>query len=745
MKKTLKIFVVLLGSLAAVVLLAVVAIKMYFPPQKVKAILIEELTRRLHREVRMGDVSLSPLSGLSISNLQVSEASTFAQGTFLSAKRFSLFVALRPLLEKRIVVNSVTVEEPAVVVIRQADGKTFNFADLMAGTTAQVAQATRENFAVSALPVKGQTAPEMTLSIAQAQVRNGSVRFVDRSPAKSNADITALNLKVENAGLEKPFPFEGDLKAKAAAFTGSVKAKGVLDWAKGSLKLQSATVGSKDFTISAEGVVGDLKAALPSAALDVTIQEFHHPAVKTPIKGTVHVEGTPQEISFKDLKLALGALQLAGHGRVQGLSTPAPQLSAHLETNEVPVQEVLTITGTKLPPDTKLSGNTQVAADVSGTVQTVQVAAKIQGQYLDITKGTVFKKPAGMACDLQIIAKILQGGAFSQVDSLQARIGPVRVAGAGTYKKINAKAADIDFKIKTTPFPLADAAKLSPAAAASQAALKGQGALELALQGHDDTPAADGVLTLQQAGIKTADADVSGLEGKIAFQTPNALADVLHRTLKTSGQLKVGAIQQTYYRGQNAVLQWNVTDVTEDLSRISGTASLTQGPGNLLNAERLASQFTVARLMLQPLTLLERVQSKGLLKNVGLPSLNNIPFTSLKGNYKLRQGLMEIVFFDLAGGDIQLHTQGTAGLAGDQMLDLQQTVSVAPGLIRGTLGQLAQDASGRVGLKFSITGPAANPQVKLQARELAEKAVKSLTDEILKNPNVKDALKGIFR
>src|SRR5688500_8188939 len=127
MKKLLKVFLALIVLVVLLVGALLVAVRVFFPPEKVKALVLEHLSQRLHREVRLGQVSVGLISGLSLSNLDVSERPTFAQGTFLSMKRFSLHVALRPLLRKQVVVRSVLLSEPTIMVIRQADGKTFNF------------------------------------------------------------------------------------------------------------------------------------------------------------------------------------------------------------------------------------------------------------------------------------------------------------------------------------------------------------------------------------------------------------------------------------------------------------------------------------------------------------------------------------------------------------------------------------------------------------------------------------------
>src|SRR5687768_13412614 len=231
MKKALKVFLVLV---ALVLLLAgglLVAVRVFFPPEKIRALVLEHLSQRLHREVRLQQVSIGLLSGLSLTDLEISERPTFKQGTFLSMRRFSVHVALRPLLRKQVVVRSVLLSEPTIMVIRQADGKTFNFSDLLPGTTTQLAIGSREDFVVSALPVKGQPEP-FVFNIAAADLQNGVLRFVDRSPAGMNAELRKLNVTLKDVSQDQPISFRVSLDAMSKPFKGSASAAGSLDLAK---------------------------------------------------------------------------------------------------------------------------------------------------------------------------------------------------------------------------------------------------------------------------------------------------------------------------------------------------------------------------------------------------------------------------------------------------------------------------------------------------------------------------------
>jgi len=188
--------------------------------------------------------------------------------------------------------------------------------------------------------------------------------------------------------------------------------------------------------------------------------------------------------------------------------------------------------------------------------------------------------------------------------------------------------------------------------------------------------------------------------------------------------------------------------VTPDLAKVNGTASLKQGPGRILNVEKLAAGSRIGKIALSPLEVLAKLQQKGLFKEVNIPSLLAISFDSIVGDYVLRSGTMDIKTFDLNGRDLTVQDRGTVGLSGVQPINMNVTIKLAPGSVGGTVGAIVNDENGRPTLKFTATGSVANPQVKLDIHEVGQKALQQAGQEIMKNKDVQDAvnnvLKGIF-
>src|ERR1022692_3253478 len=117
MKKLIKIVVVLIAVVVLLLLIGSIAVRIYLPPEKAKALVLERLNAQLKREVKLGTVSVGLFSGLQMADLKISESPTFAKGTFLSSDQFSLKVALTPLLFHKVVVRQIILKRPEVTII----------------------------------------------------------------------------------------------------------------------------------------------------------------------------------------------------------------------------------------------------------------------------------------------------------------------------------------------------------------------------------------------------------------------------------------------------------------------------------------------------------------------------------------------------------------------------------------------------------------------------------------------------
>ncbi len=645
MKRLFKILSIILAIVLGLLVAASVALRIFLPPEKAKALVLKHLSEQLRREVEVGSVSVGVFSGLQISKLKISESPTFAKGTFLSSELFTLQVALLPLLSKQVIVRQAVLKEPTVTILRMADGKTFNFSDLT--KTVQPTPPGQKSTDAGANKPSEKGTP-FVFVVSHAEIARGALHFVDRSPAKQSVDIEPFDLKLKGVSLTDPFSLKMGLRVK---YRGS------------------------DLGIRLGG-----KANLKESSFHIS-------------------EGS----------LSSGAAHVTVSGLLSQLQSAQPVFKLHLQTNDVPIQDLLRFVPSALPKGVVLDGTTRLAVDLSGTTDTQQFASKWTGTGLRIAKGEDFQKPVGVPLELTLLGDRAASGAI-QLKMMNAKISNNTLAGSGTYEP-RGQDAQIHFSFKGVGWSVQDLATMSPA-----------------------------IVPFQPSGTLSFDGRATG-----RLSAPQT-------SLHTAAKIKLGKIQHPYYEGQGLEMDWDLSNVTPELSKVSGLVHLTQGPGKILQLDKLAASSRAGKIALLPLESLAKLQKKGVLQQVNLPSLQSIPFDSIVGDYALKNGDMEIKRFDLVGQDLSVQTRGHVGLAGAQPVQMKVALKLAPDAVGGTLGALIRDETGRPTVKFTASGTLSDPKVKWDLDDTGKKALQQAGQELMKNKDVQKAvddiqntLKGIFR
>ena len=118
LSKTAKIWIIILSIPVVLVVVAIIAAKMYFTSERLKAMIIPEIEKSTHRSVSVNDISFSifPSLAISLDGLRILNpaGSTFEKDEFLSLERLKLNVKLFELLHDKLEISYIIIDHPKV-------------------------------------------------------------------------------------------------------------------------------------------------------------------------------------------------------------------------------------------------------------------------------------------------------------------------------------------------------------------------------------------------------------------------------------------------------------------------------------------------------------------------------------------------------------------------------------------------------------------------------------------------------
>ncbi len=192
MKKLLIAVVVLLVLAGAAVLI----LPRFFNAEAQRALISQKMEAALQRKVKLGSMRLSLFPpALLIAGLEVAEGQGFGKDPFLTAEEVQVKVTLRPLLDGRLEVPSVTVAKPSIRLVKNAKGEwnysTLGQAPVPKGKAAGAPAAAAANF-----------------NIGEVEIIDGSLLVTDLSGKTKPLAIDQVNLKLTHLAMGQPFAYQ---------------------------------------------------------------------------------------------------------------------------------------------------------------------------------------------------------------------------------------------------------------------------------------------------------------------------------------------------------------------------------------------------------------------------------------------------------------------------------------------------------------------------------------------------------
>ncbi len=380
----------IVGIVIVVLLLIAIALPFLINVNSFRPKLESELTAALGREVKVGNLSLSILSGsVSAEDLSIADDAAFSKDPFIRAKSLKVGVEVMPLIfSKKLHVTDITLDKPEIALLRDAAGK-WNFSSL-GGKSAATPKPASEPSSTPDLSVSKLDVKDGRLSVNRA---NSSIK----PHVYDNVDISVRDFSPTS---QFPFTISANLPAGGTAkLDGKAGPINSSDVAASPIEAQ---INVKGLDLTASGFVDPSTGIAGVADFDGTLKSDGH-VLRT--SGTLKadklklaVKGTPatQPVTVKyatdydlqkqggtltqgDVSLGKALAKLTGTYQSQGESTI---LNMKLNADGMPVddlQAMLPALGIILPSGSKLQGGTlSVNVGIAGPVDKLVIAGPIR-------------------------------------------------------------------------------------------------------------------------------------------------------------------------------------------------------------------------------------------------------------------------------------------------------------------------------------------------------------------------------
>lgn len=220
MMKLLKILGLVVGILAALLVLAIVLLVTFVSPNRFKPVLADRMMKYSGRELAMdGNLSWTffPTIGVHIGHTTLGNPAGFSEKTFAEISEATLSVRVLPLLRGRVESTGLVLKGARLHLITKADGET-NW--VLAKNPQKESSPTKDASTVSSSSWK--RAP-LGLAISGIDISDAEVTW-DNQQTKQSYDITHFSLTARRVDSIEPFPVATsfDFVAKNPAATGSI-------------------------------------------------------------------------------------------------------------------------------------------------------------------------------------------------------------------------------------------------------------------------------------------------------------------------------------------------------------------------------------------------------------------------------------------------------------------------------------------------------------------------------------------
>lgn len=408
---------IIIGIIIAVIIGILLVAPLFINVNQYRPQIQSELQQRLGRKVTFGNLHLRLLTPrLRVDNLTISDDPRFSSGRpFAQAQELDVSVALLPLISKKIEVNSLTLQQPDIELVRNAQG-VWNFS-----TIGQAGGATQPQPRVPRQPAPAQkpappNQPSSQQNAGAFELKNlrisaGQIAITDYQKRQPRTLYNNIDLSLSNFAPGKPFsvsatvhlpgagtqvvsldgtggpinqsnmvatPFDGDLKLQQVALSAAQKF------------LNTPTLAGTDATLSGGVKIRNQAGNLASrGTLKLQNPVIHGIALGYPISADYDISDDLNSgvLNISKATLQLGSTPLSIAGNMNMKTTPA-QVNVQLRASDVSLGEVARLAsamGVAFAPGMNINGRLNADVHAQGTTTSPALNGTISARNLNIS------------------------------------------------------------------------------------------------------------------------------------------------------------------------------------------------------------------------------------------------------------------------------------------------------------------------------------------------------------------------
>jgi len=537
-KKILKI----VGIVVVALIVIAIAIPLFVNVNNYRPQIESSLSSTLGRDVKVGNLSLSILSGsVEADQLSIADDPKFSSSPFIQAKTLKVGVELLPLIfSKSLDVTNLRIDQPQISLLRDRDG-IWNFSSLGNQTGQQAATAQKTSSGTSS----------NSISVDKLDVTDGTITLGSTTGKRKPIVYDKVKITMRNFSFTSSFPVTASIEMPGG---GSLKidgSAGPINSTDTSLTPVEAKVTLRKLDLSQSALVDPALGAAGTADFDGTLTSDGHIAkangtlkatslkivpkgspATVPVQVVFGVEHDLKQVGGKvvqgDVTIGKALAKLSGTYDMKGETT---SIHTKLTGQSMPVDDLegfLPAVGVALPSGSKLKGGTvSVELDSNGPVDKLvstgwvkmnnsELAGFNLGSKLSALS-SVTGKQVGTGNDTKIenlSSDVRNGPDGTKLDKIDVVIPSLgTVTGAGTISPSNA----LDFKM---------VANLSGIGAGlTKTVGAGSGGIPITVGGTTSNPTfmpdMKGMVSGQVKGLVNGGKSLSGLGGLLGKKKPN--------------------------------------------------------------------------------------------------------------------------------------------------------------------------------------------------------------------------------